>query len=147
MLQHAQESLELILNKSTLEAKRPIFCMIVIKNYLSTSQAPLPQLMLIEKLADITKRKVLDHTDGNLLSNLKTAPSTDLLKVRMAACGQIQTLSSQDTAFSEGLGILLWFLPQEIQLSSQAREPSRGLFHKCFGSSCSALVNIYCCVQ
>lgn len=66
--------------------------MIVIKNYLSTSQVPLPQLMLIKNLAYITKRKPLDHTDGNLLSNLKTVPSTDLLKVRMAACGQTQTL-------------------------------------------------------
>lgn len=75
--------------------------MIVIKNYLSTSQVPPPQLMLIKNLAYITKRKPLDHTDGNLLSNLKTVPSTDLLKVRMAACGQIQTLSSQDTAISD----------------------------------------------
>ena len=74
---------------------------IILKNYLSTSQAPLPQLMLIEKLVDNTNRKAMDRIDKNSLSDLKTAPSIDFLKVRMAGCGQIQTLSSQDTAISD----------------------------------------------
>lgn len=74
---------------------------IVIKNYLSTSQAPPPQLTLIEKLVDSTNRKATDRINKTSLSDLKTSPSINLLKVRMVVCGQIQTLSSQGTAISD----------------------------------------------
>lgn len=66
-----------------------------------TSRAPLPQLTLIEKLVDNTDRKAMDRIDKNSLSDHKKAPSVDLLKVRMAVCRQIQTLSSQDTATAD----------------------------------------------
>lgn len=58
--------------------------------------------MLFEKLVDHTNRKAMDHINKNSLSDLKTAPSVFLLKVRMAVCGQIQTLSSQDMQFQSG---------------------------------------------
>lgn len=57
--------------------------------------------MLVQKLVDHTSRKAMDHIDKNSLSDLKTAPSAGLLKVRTVVCGQIQTLSSQDIAISE----------------------------------------------